>query len=65
VIGRRERERGKAEDYGVMLATVTLTWRSSGDLWEWAEVANAAHLGLNQSHRLVEEVQGGVAGWRT
>jgi hypothetical protein len=39
VIGRREHERGKAEDYGVVLATVTLTWRSSGDLWERAEVA--------------------------
>jgi hypothetical protein len=23
----------------VVLATVNLTWRSSGDLWEWAEVA--------------------------
>jgi hypothetical protein len=49
----------------VVLATVNLTWRSSGDLLGTGRGGNVAHLGLNQIYRLVEEVQGGVAEGRT
>jgi hypothetical protein len=39
VIGRRERERGKAENYGVVLATVTLNTVELRWHLERAEVA--------------------------
>jgi hypothetical protein len=39
VIGRRKRERGKAEDYGVVLATVTLNTAELRWHLERAEVA--------------------------